>query len=42
MSTFKDKNSLRKLEAQIVQKLKRNDEARQNLLVLIKKSAYIP
>ena len=36
MSTFKNKNSLRTIEAQIVQKLK-NNEARPNLLVLIKK-----
>ena len=38
MSTFKNKNSLRTIEAQIVQKLK-NNEARQNLLVLQKKKA---
>ena len=36
MSIFKNKNSLRAIEAQIVQRLK-NNELGQNLLVLIKK-----
>ena len=36
MSTFKNKNSLRTIEAQTVQKLK-NNELGQNLLVLIKR-----
>ena len=40
MSTFKNKNSLRTVEAQIVQKLK-NNEARQNLLVLQKKKRVL-
>ena len=40
MSTFKNKNSLRTIEAQIVQKLK-NNEARPNLLVLIEKEKRV-
>ena len=39
MSTIKNKNSLRTIEAQIAQKLKKN-EARQILLVPIKKRVF--
>ena len=40
MSTFKNKNSLRKIEAQIVQKLK-NNEVRPKFTGSYKKSVYI-
>ena len=40
MSTFKNKNSLRTIEAQIAQKLK-NNEARPKFTGSYKKSAYL-
>ena len=40
MSTFKNKNSLRTIEAQIVQKLK-NNEARSKFTGSYKKSVYV-
>ena len=41
MSTFEDKNSLRTIEVQIVQKPKNNEARPKFILVLIKKKACI-
>ena len=40
MSTFKNKNNLKTIKAEISYKIKNNEADGQNLLVLIKKSVY--